>query len=383
VKDTTNPTRVLFITGTLGLGGAEMLVTNWCECLHRNGFECVVLCILRKAGPHLATLEGLGIRVIELIQTECNAFAFFKRLRTVVKAIEPDVVHSQCAWSIPQQAYAAKMGGAKGFVITVHNTYSPGNIIQRIRRKAAMLIARPFVDNIIGVSEAVSDYTRGWLGLPKERVSTILNGIVCERFDLPEVEKAIVRKELGLPEKAVLAVTVGALSLQKDHLTLIRAAVTLRERMPDLRFVIVGGGRQRKVLDKHLRDNDAEDTVIFMGRRTDVPRILQACDLFVLTSRWEGLGLVFAEAHAAGLPVVGSNVGGIPEVVLDGRTGLLVPPGNVERLSSAIEYLVSHYDEAREMGQRGREHVFKHFNIKRCSSQYAQVYRSLAVEKTI
>ena len=121
--------------------------------------------------------------------------------------------------------------------------------------------------------------------------------------------------------------------------------------------------------------------MIFMGKRTDIPRILNACDLFVLPSRWEGLPLVLAEAHAAGLPIVATKVGGNSEVVQDGKAGILVPAGDPKSLADAVETLITHPEMAMKMGREGRAFVKEHFNMKECVARYAGIYRSLVGER--
>lgn len=375
---TSPPIKLLYIVANLELGGAERLVANWCEALNGAGFECYILCIIEKSGPYVAELEVLGIKILELPQLEWNTFQFMHRLSEIVRMLRIDVVHSQCAWSLPQQALASRLGGAKGFVLTVHNTYTHGTFLQSFRRKILLRCIQPFLDKIIGVSDAVTDHTRDWLGIKSALIITIHNGIFCERFDLPDIQnKEAARRKLGIPESGPLAITVAALSEQKDHLTLLKSASILHQRIPALKFILVGDGDLKSELKKYCSDNELEKIVFFLGKRTDVPQLLQVSDLFVLSSKWEGLGLVFAEAQAAGLPVVGTRVTGIPEVVQDGRTGLLVPVGDAQKLAESIEELIVHSQKAIQMGNAGKKFVFKHFSMEKCIQQYKKLYQSI------
>lgn len=376
-----NTVRVLYIVGTLDLGGIETLVRDWCKSLHGKGFECIVLCIMEKRGAYMAEIEAMGVRVMELRQAQYSMFGFIYRFIGIVKNIKPDVIHSQCSWSLPQQAISARLGGAKNFMLTVHSTYARGNNFHRLIRRISMRLARHYIYKIIGVSEVVSTYAREYLYLPYDKVMTIPNGIFLDRFSLPSGNKLNTRKELGLT--GTLVVTVGSLSVQKDHMTILKAAKLLQPHIPNLKFIIVGAGPLLHRLKEYVQKNRIQDTVVFMGRRTDIPRILQACDLFVLSSRREGFSLVLVEAQAAGLPVIATKVGGIPEVVQDGCTGMLVSGGDVKALVTAIEGLITHPQKAVWMGRRGKRAVRKRFDINLCAGKYAQLYQSMVTKNKV
>jgi glycosyltransferase involved in cell wall biosynthesis len=171
--------------------------------------------------------------------------------------------------------------------------------------------------------------------------------------------------------------TVGRLQAPKDAVTLIRALGALRER--PFEAVVVGDGPDRPAVEEEIRLLGLEPAVELAGERDDVPELLASADLFVLSSRSEGLPLSILEAMAAGLPVVASNVGGVPEAVVDGHTGLLVPPSDPQSLAAAIGRLLDDPARRRRLGEAGRLRVAEHFDLAAVHQAHLDLYgRALA-----
>ena len=147
--------------------------------------------------------------------------------------------------------------------------------------------------------------------------------------------------------------------------------------LPNGKLLMIGDGELRPQVEDFIHQNELEDRVVLMGTRYDVPDILAASDIFVLPSRWEGLPYVVIEASMAGLPVVASRVGGIPELVEDSVTGLLVPPGNPEALSEAIQRLLDNEDLRHQMGQAGREKALREFTSDHMLAETDKIYEGV------
>ncbi|MCE2404158.1 MAG: glycosyltransferase family 4 protein [Dehalococcoidia bacterium] len=189
-----------------------------------------------------------------------------------------------------------------------------------------------------------------------------------------------VRGELGIPEDSPMVVTVGNLYPTKGHLYFVRAAAAVKERSPEARFVVVGQtleGRTKyaDVLHSEARTLCLGDAMVFAGFRTDVADILHAADILVQPSLSESFGIAIAEGLAAGLPVVASDVGGVPEIVQDGNTGILVSPRDPEAIASAVVSLLEHGEQAASMAARGREWVREMFSPARCAETHERVYQ--------
>jgi glycosyltransferase involved in cell wall biosynthesis len=171
--------------------------------------------------------------------------------------------------------------------------------------------------------------------------------------------------------------TVGRLQAPKDPLTLVRA---LAELARPGEAVIAGDGPDRPAVESEVRRLGLESVVRLAGERNDVEELLAAADLFVLSSRSEGLPLSILEAMAAGLPVVASSVGGVPELVVEGETGLLVPPGDPHALAAAIERLLDDSALRRRLGAAGRTRVSEHFDLASARRAHLDLYRTVLAD---
>jgi L-malate glycosyltransferase len=227
-------------------------------------------------------------------------------------------------------------------VVTDHNVwygYMP------VSRWADSLTSR-LDDARLTVSEAVRASLPATI---QRRSQVMLQGIEVEQVRAQRAERAVVRAELGLDPDSLVVGTVANLRAQKAYPDLLEAAVTVVERLPGVRFVAVGQGPLEETIRALHAQLGLGDRVLLLGHRPDAVRVMAACDVFVLASHWEGLGVAVMEALALGLPVVATAVGGVPEVVEHGREGLLVPPGRPRELAAALETLLTDTELRRRM----------------------------------
>jgi glycosyltransferase involved in cell wall biosynthesis len=188
---------------------------------------------------------------------------------------------------------------------------------------------------------------------------------------------ASVRAEFRIPADAPLVGVVARLDSQKGHIYLLRAWVQVTAALPEARLLVVGDGPLRGELQQQTYDLGLEGSVIFAGRREDVPRIMAALDVVTLPSLWEGFGLVLLEAMAVARPIVASRVSAIPEIVVEGETGLLVPPRDVDALAAALIALLRDQQRATEMGRRGRVRLEQEFTLGKMIEATDRVYGDL------
>lgn len=229
------------------------------------------------------------------------------------------------------------------------------------------------VDRVICVSAASAQSFAGG-GVDHSKFVVIRNGLPHR----PAARTRIaVREDLGLTASQLVALTAARFTAQKDHATLIEAIPSTLRETPDLSFVFAGGGQLRDACEERAAALGVAHATTFLGMRVDVPDLLAAVDLFVLPSRFEGLPLAVIEAMAAGLPVVATRVGGTDELVLDGVTGLLVPPGNAGALARAITELCRDPARAKAAGDAGRARYAAEFTAIWMASETARLYRSL------
>ncbi|RDV84839.1 glycosyltransferase family 4 protein [Ammonifex thiophilus] len=261
-------------------------------------------------------------------------------------------------------------------VLTIHNSlfFGEGSGKQRfLARIEAFLSRRTF--KVIAVSQALRAELVTKFHLPSEKVVVIPNGIDLTPFTLGVLFPTILR-ELPLPAGVPLLGTVARLVPQKGLPCLLEALALLpAELRPG--WLIVGDGPLRQELEDKARALGLSHLVVFAGYRPpeEIPSILKVIDIFVLPSLSEGLPLALLEAMAAGKPVVATAVGGIPEVVQEGRTGYLVPPGDAQALARALLSLLESPDRAREMGEAGRKRVEERFSSQRMAQEVMAIYR--------
>jgi len=216
--------------------------------------------------------------------------------------------------------------------------------------------------------------------VPPWRAAVVRTGVDLRVFR-PRGEGHRVREELGLPERHRLVGAVGALVEQKAHDLLIAAAPLVLEPMPHTTFVIVGSGPLEAALKARAAALGLGRRMVFLGRREDVPRLLDALDLFVMPSRWEGMPYALVEAMAVGVPVVGSAIPGIIDLIEPGRTGRLAAPDSPEELARAIVAALDEEGMSASMAQAGRDLVMREHSRERMLSTLAALYRRLVEDR--
>lgn len=224
------------------------------------------------------------------------------------------------------------------------------------------LLYRHSVDRIIAISQGVrSALIAG--GAPATRIHLIPSGVDTARFAQNPSSRHRVRTQYEIAPQTPLIVSVGALVDRKDHAILLNAAHLLKAQGHTVRYLISGEGPLRSALEAQTQTLGLTKEVSFIGFCADIPSLLSAADFFVQTPRHEGLGVAVMEALAAGLPTIASRVGGIPELIENEKTGLLVPPHEAEALSVALSHLLTHPQFARQLGESGESFVKAHFDI--------------------
>jgi glycosyltransferase involved in cell wall biosynthesis len=237
-------------------------------------------------------------------------------------------------------------------------------------------------DTMIASSQAVrqSFIQRG---IRPAKIAVIYNSVDLARFDVVDREAArrAMRQAFGWDEGHLVVGTVARLERIKGLDHLIEAAKTVAEAIPQAGFLVVGDGPQREDLLSRVRQLGLGERFVFAGLRSDIPQILPALDLFVLPSLSEALGIAAIEALASGVPVVASRVGGVPEVVIHGETGLLVPPGDAGQLAQAVSRVAANPAEARRWADCGRKRVRLMFDVNRLAGAQAGLYQHFLERK--
>jgi glycosyltransferase involved in cell wall biosynthesis len=238
-----------------------------------------------------------------------------------------------------------------------------------------------FTDALITLTQAEKrDYLLRNIGTPA-RIFPIYSGIDLDPFMHPHQTRLEMRKILGLSDSHFVAGTIARLDPIKNHDLIVSAALRLKNDFRDIRFVFVGDGELRGELETRVEEHGMKDRFIFTGWRNDIPDLLAAFDIFIMCSKNEGMGRAFVEAQAAGVPVIGTRVGGVAEVLDEGRTGYLVDPDNADELAEKIEILYRRKSHRNALSEACRKWVDPKFSAALMVDEIESVYRRTMGEK--
>lgn len=329
VRERSNATRrVLWVMKGLGRGGAERLAVSSAERFDRSRYDVEVAYVLPHKNAFVPALRTAGITVHELGRAGAR-LGWMRSLARLVRSGGFDLIHTHSP--LPAVVVRALPSRARPPVVhTEHNLWS------RYRRPTRIANAVTFRRNTdaLAVSQGVADSMDGTRGRP--RASVLHHGIDVAAAVHGSDARAAARRRLGLPSDALVIGSVANFTPKKDHAALIAAVAAIRDDHPDVRLVLIGSGPLEDTLRRDVSARLLDDTVLFAGSRDDVADVLPAFDLFVLSSRFEGLPIALLEAMAAGVPPVATAVGGVSEVVTDEVDGLLVPPEAPDALAATL-----------------------------------------------
>ncbi len=360
--------KVLLVITSLGVGGAERLVTSLADRYAAIGHEVILVRFhgepeLRPGDPRVR-LENLDMR-----RSPTGVLVAMRRFRRLILEFRPDVVNSHLVHANILTRLLRLVTPMPRLVSSAHNTNEEG----RSRILAYRLTDR-LVDMSTNVSkEAVQAFQDQGALLPG-RMHAIHNGIDTEDFVFDQTARDRIRAELSVSDSTPLIIAVGRLWEQKDYPSLLMAMSGLACRSVKFRLAIIGDGPLRSELKELAHSLGIAHQVDFLGVRHDIPALMSACDVFVLSSAWEGFGLVVAEAMACERVVVATDSGGVREVV--GEAGYLVKPRDSEALSGAIGQALRLSDAERKlMGEAARARVVEKFSLAATADRYLAVFR--------
>jgi L-malate glycosyltransferase len=360
-------TPVLHVLNTLQTGGAEYLVLNLARALDRRRFPMLV-CSLQGDGEIGAELRGIGVPVFVLERRFGIDPRLVPALVQLIRRHRVRIVHTHNVAPWLYAGIAARLAGA-AVCHTEHSSLFPE---QRALKRAEWALGK-ITKAVICDGEDVRRQLVHEQHLSPRNVVTVYNGVDTGAYAHP-VDRAAGRRALGLPEQAPVVGTVARLEPVKDQATLLSAFAQVARELPDARLVLVGDGSQRAALEAQARQPPLAGKVHFLGRRADVPSLLPLFDVFALSSTSEGLPLTILEAMAAGLPCVSTAVGAVPEAVLEGETGRLVPPGDAHRLAAALRDLLTDPTLARRLGTTAQHRARALFDLKVMTRRYEDLY---------
>jgi len=357
------PIEVMHVAESAGWAGGEAYLLRLASALDRRRFRLSV--VVPESGPLAERLQGLGVTVHHVpLANRLLSPSALAGLAALLRRERPGVVQSHGARSNVYAKVAGWLAGIPVVLVTVHNSlfdYDVGTWRRRLYLWAE-LATNPLGDRVIAVSAAIARDLIQRYGIAAHKVVTIHNGIDADAF-FPARPVSQVRHEFGLEPHHRLVGIAARMTRQKGHDLLLQALKRLVPRYPHLRCLFIGDGPLEATLSRQAAALGVESHCVFTGARADVADLLAALEVVVLPSRSEGLPFVLLEAMAVGRPVVATSVGGNPEVVQHGQTGLLTPPGDADALAVGLAFLLDHPEEATRMGAAGRSRVLTHFPL--------------------
>ncbi|TAJ32265.1 MAG: glycosyltransferase, partial [Nitrospirae bacterium] len=370
------PMKVLLLTVGLGIGGTERQVLDLAAGLDRKKFV-VTVCALKGEGEIARNLRGHGIKVVTLNGTGAWDFRVLYRLGAVIREEKPDIVHAFLFWA----NVASRLVGKILRVPIVISSYRELAECRSWGRLIADRATAPLAHLMTCCSEAVRRVAHETAGGEDKKYVMIYNGVAIDRFDSRRgLPVGPTKSDLGLKENLPVVGTVCRLDEPTKGLTVLLQAMAQLLRpggSPCCQLLIVGEGPALGLLHKLSEELGIAPWVVFAGARRDVEALLPLLDLFVMPSLSEGFGIAIVEAMASGLPVVATDVGGIPEIVAEGKTGLLVPPGQPGPLAEALRKILDQPDWAQALGARGRQVAREKFSIEAVVARHEALYEAL------
>ncbi len=369
--------KILLLSTSMGMGGADQQLLSAATGLRDRGHE-VRIVSLTPLGEMGARARAAGLATESLgMQRGIADPRGLTRLVRLVRAWRPAVLHSHMLHANLMARAVRLFAPVPAVVSTIHNIYEGGRL-----RMLGYRLTNGLVDHVTIISQAAADRFVGEGIVPASLLEVVPNGVDTERYQsVPPGTRERLRQSLGLgAEFAWLA--VGRFEAAKDYPNMLRAFARVREEQPGAVLLLVGRGSLQVGTEALAAALGLEGQVRFVGTREDVPEFMTVADGYVMSSAWEGMPMVLLEAAAAGLPIVATRVGGNQEVVRDGDTGFLAPPGDDAALGAAMLRLMALPEtERRAMGAHGHDHVRQHYGLGRVVDRYEAVYRAVLRRK--
>ncbi|MGA2147620.1 MAG: glycosyltransferase [Bryobacteraceae bacterium] len=373
-------TRVLHVVPNLHSYGLQNMVVGLVRSMDRTRYQPAVASLYAESEIGLEPeLRAAGIRMFHLDKRAGFDIRMYGRLGRVLREFQPHLIHTHnYVLRYVYPLVAVRVKNAARFPRVVHTIH---NLAERevdgIGIRLQRFAFRHGVQAVTIAAEVSASFRRVY-GF--EEAATIPNGIPVARYQAPSVAREAWRARHGIASGDFVYLTVARFSEQKDHATLLEAFARGPARHPEARLLLAGAGELEDAIGARVRELGMRDRVLLIGQRRDIADVAAASDAFVLTSRWEGNPLSVMEAMAAGLPVVATRVGAIPELVRHGIDGILAPPGDIRAISQAMTCLLEHADKARAMGKRGRDRARERFDLNAMVRAYSALYRRVLGE---
>lgn len=359
-------TRIAYVIWSLGLGGAEQVVIRLAAGLDRRRFEPVICC-LDQRGAFASQAEEAGVEVVAMDKRGPVDAAAVRRLAGFLRARRVDVVHTHLWGGNVWGRLAGLWARVPRIVTTEHNL----DTWKKLHHFVIDRTLAPAATHLIAVSRQVREFYEA-RGVGRGRWRVVYNGVDARKA-LPRGRGAAFR-DLGLGADTPVVALIGRLVPAKAPDVFLRAVARAAARVPTLHALVVGDGPLRSPLEREAQRLGLEGRVTFTGVRRDVPELLAGLDAVLFSSVREGLSLTMLESMTAGVPVIATEVGGTPELITHGQTGLLVPPGQPEALAQELVGLLDDPGGAAAIREAARKVVEERFSLSTMIEAHAELY---------
>lgn len=370
------PVRVFHLVSTFAVKTDTKWLGQLLSRIDPRRFDSCVACMY-GGGAMRDRFEAMGVKTFDLdARRELDPRGLW-RLVQLIREIEPQIVHTHLLRADLYGGLAARLTRVPVVLTTQYAIYPYARAVVRAYDGLLDRVCRALATDALAVSEAVRQDLVGRIGWRPERTHTVHTGLDFEQWHPTPDARERIRREWSISADSPVVLTVARLSYEKGLEVLIDAAGLLRQNCPKARFVLVGDGPLRPKLVEQVRRCGLEERVRFVGFHEDIASVLAAGDVFVLPSYMEGMPNAVLEAFAARLPVIASAVGGLVEVIEDGRTGLLVPVCDPAALATAIGRLIREPELAGRLAHAGAEAARQRFGLSVVAGKYEALYSSL------
>jgi len=360
--------KIAHVAASLHYGGKENGVVNLVNGLDPDIFENYIFTYVR-GGALAQRVDPARCRVVELGDKLGGDYRLYYKLAREFRRHRIHIAHTHSWATTMEGIIGARLAGVPLIIHGEHGTIKTDTQlhiqIQRWLWRAT--------DQVLSVSEVLRENLHKKFDFPKERIRVVTNGVDLARFDFSR-NGVDYKARLGFSSKTLLIGAVGRLVPVKAYPLLLKVCLSVFKEIPNAHLLLVGDGPLLDTLVQSAQDDEMANRVHFLGARKDVPEILRGLDVYVLSSENEGMSNTILEAMACGRPVIATAVGGNPELVVDGETGLLVPPNDPHAMAAAITKLLRDPQHSQQMGRRGRQRVEEKFSLEVMVRNYAKVY---------
>lgn len=363
----------MHVVHSLNLGGAERLASQIAVSLS-DEFDIIVACI-DEAGFWASEVRRAGVPVFELHRQPGIDLVVAWRLARLAHRYNVGLFHAH-QYSPYFYTVLARLPSPRArLLFHEHGRHYP-EIDSPKRVAVNQHLFRHLTSRIVAVSDDVRERLVRYEGLPRSAIEVVYNGTKASPPADAET-KARIRAGLGLAPDDIVAGTVGRLDPVKNVPLAVRSLAALRDKHPDLRLLVIGDGPAKATIEQSARDHGVTDLVVMTGFRDDASELVRAMDIFLLPSLTEGTSLALVSAMAAGIPAVATAVGGTPEVIDHGTSGLLIESEDGDELTAALERLIEDPEEARALGAAARETYLERFTYDAMIEGFRGIYREM------